>query len=80
MYFQSYGAVSIIKVKAYWFHVRERGVFGAIFGALISIGIYFAFDWGSKLSNSPRLVPPVAGSTTGCKRFSRPMSRWMVTS
>ncbi len=32
MYFQSYGAVSIIKVKAYWFHVRERGVFGAIFG------------------------------------------------
>jgi len=24
MYFQSYGAVSIIKVKAYWFHVRER--------------------------------------------------------
>jgi OPA family glycerol-3-phosphate transporter-like MFS transporter len=49
MYFQSYGAVSIIKVKAYWFHVRERGVFGAIFGALISIGIYFAFDWGQKI-------------------------------
>src|ERR1035437_2382533 len=41
MYFQSYGAVSIIKVKAYWFHVRERGVFGAIFGALISIGGWF---------------------------------------
>lgn len=49
MYFQSYGAVSIIKVKAYWFHVRERGVFGAIFGSLISIGIYFAFDWGQKI-------------------------------
>src|SRR5674476_1215916 len=49
MYFQSYGAVFIIKVKAYWFHVRERGVFGAIFGALISIGIYFAFDWGQKI-------------------------------
>ncbi len=49
MYFQSYGAVSIIKVKAYWFHVRERGVFGAIFGTLISVGIYFAFDWGSKI-------------------------------
>src|SRR6202012_332102 len=46
MYFQSYGAVSIIKVKAYWFHVRERGVFGAIFGTLISFGVYFAFDWG----------------------------------
>ena len=49
MYFQSYGAVSIIKVKAYWFHVRERGMFGAIFGALISIGVYFAFDWGTKI-------------------------------
>jgi len=49
MYFQSYGAVSIIKVKAYWFHVRERGMFGAIFGSLISIGVYFAFDWGQKI-------------------------------
>jgi len=51
MYFQSYGAVSIIKVKAYWFHVRERGNFGAIFGALISIGAYFAFDWGQVIIN-----------------------------
>ncbi|HEV2209422.1 MAG TPA: MFS transporter [Verrucomicrobiae bacterium] len=49
MYFQSYGAVSIIKVKAYWFHVRERGVFGAIFGTLISLGVYFAFDWGQAI-------------------------------
>jgi OPA family glycerol-3-phosphate transporter-like MFS transporter len=49
MYFQSYGAVSIIKVKAYWFHVRERGVFGAIFGTLISFGVYFAFDWGQDI-------------------------------
>lgn len=49
MYFQSYGAVSIIKVKAYWFHVRERGVFGAIFGTLISFGVYFAFDWGRSI-------------------------------
>jgi OPA family glycerol-3-phosphate transporter-like MFS transporter len=51
MYFQSYGAVSIIKVKAYWFHVRERGVFGAIFGTLISFGVYFAFDWGEAIVN-----------------------------
>jgi len=49
MYFQSYGAVSIIKVKAYWFHVRERGMFGAIFGTLISFGVYFAFDWGGAI-------------------------------
>jgi OPA family glycerol-3-phosphate transporter-like MFS transporter len=47
MYFQSFGAVAIVKVNAPWFHVRERGVFGAIFGILISLGIYFAFDWGA---------------------------------
>jgi len=46
MYFQSFGAVAIVKVNAPWFHVRERGVFGAIFGILISLGIYFAFDIG----------------------------------
>ena len=45
MYFQSFGAVAIVKVNAPWFHVRERGVFGAIFGILISLGVYFAFDW-----------------------------------
>jgi OPA family glycerol-3-phosphate transporter-like MFS transporter len=56
MYFQSYGAVSIIKVKAYWFHVRERGVFGAIFGTLISFGVYFAFDWGQAIVNMTRAV------------------------
>ena len=46
MYFQSFGAVAIVKTNAPWFHVRERGVFGAIFGILISLGIYFAYDWG----------------------------------
>jgi OPA family glycerol-3-phosphate transporter-like MFS transporter len=49
MYFQSYGAMSIIKIKAYWFHVRERGVFGAIFGTLISCGVYFGFDWNGAI-------------------------------
>ncbi|NDG25915.1 MAG: MFS transporter, partial [Proteobacteria bacterium] len=52
MFFQSYGAVSIIKVKAYWFHVRERGIFGAIFGTLISFGVYFAFDWGQAIADA----------------------------
>ena len=32
MYFQSYGAMSIIKVKAYWFHVRERGILAPFSG------------------------------------------------
>ncbi len=57
MYFQSYGAVSIIKVKAYWFHVRERGVFGAIFGTLISFGVYFAFDWGQAIVEMTKANP-----------------------
>ncbi len=58
MYFQSYGAVSIIKVKANWFHVRERGLFGAIFGTLISFGVYFAFDWGTAIVNMTRANAP----------------------
>ncbi|MCA9706365.1 MAG: MFS transporter [Myxococcales bacterium] len=49
MYFQSFGAVAIVKINAPWFHVRERGVFGAIFGILISLGIYFAFDIGKMI-------------------------------
>jgi OPA family glycerol-3-phosphate transporter-like MFS transporter len=57
MYFQSYGAVSIIKVKAYWFHVRERGVFGAVFGTLISLGVYFAFDWGQSIADMTKANP-----------------------
>jgi OPA family glycerol-3-phosphate transporter-like MFS transporter len=57
MYFQSYGAVSIIKIKAYWFHVRERGVFGAIFGTLISFGVYFAFGWGQAIVEMTKVNP-----------------------
>jgi OPA family glycerol-3-phosphate transporter-like MFS transporter len=52
MYFQSFGAVAIVKCNAPWFHVRERGVFGAIFGILISLGVYFAFDWGYMILTS----------------------------
>jgi OPA family glycerol-3-phosphate transporter-like MFS transporter len=45
MYFQSFGAVSIVKVNAPWFHLRERGTFGGVFGIMISLGLYFAYDW-----------------------------------
>jgi OPA family glycerol-3-phosphate transporter-like MFS transporter len=51
MYFQSYGAVAIVKVNSAWFHVRERGTFGGIFGILISLGLYFAFDWSQAVVN-----------------------------
>ena len=60
MYFQSYGAVSIVKVNASWFHVRERGGFSGIFGTMISSGIFFAFtvnkwilDAASKVFKGP---------------------------
>ena len=55
MYFQSFGAVAIVKCNAAWFHVRERGVFGAIFGILIALGIYFAFDWSYVILNGWKL-------------------------
>ncbi|MFH1727008.1 MAG: MFS transporter [Pseudomonadota bacterium] len=57
MYFQSFGAVAIVKCNAAWFHVRERGVFGAIFGILISLGIYFAFDWTFFILKGLKLAP-----------------------
>ena len=67
MYFQSFGAVSIVKVNAAWFHIRERGTFGGIFGILISLGVYFAYDWGRKIAEAfpgtPAAVffaPPIA--------------------
>src|SRR5579883_2642739 len=45
-YFQSFGALSIVKINAPWFHVRERGVFGGIFGAMISCGYFLAMTVG----------------------------------
>lgn len=58
MYFQSYGAVAIVKVNSAWFHVRERGTFGGIFGILISLGLYFAFDWGESIVQATKAVTP----------------------
>lgn len=49
-YFQSFGAVSLIKVNSAWFHVRERGVFSAIFGSMIQIGRALIFFVGPFLA------------------------------
>jgi OPA family glycerol-3-phosphate transporter-like MFS transporter len=43
MYFQSFGALSVVKVNAAWFHWRERGVLGGVFGSMISLGYFFAY-------------------------------------
>lgn len=61
MFFQSFGAISTIKVKSYWFHVRERGTFGAIFGTLISLGVYFAFDWTAAIANAVNITKSADG-------------------
>jgi OPA family glycerol-3-phosphate transporter-like MFS transporter len=56
MYFQSYGAVSIVKVNAHWFHVNERGTFSGIFGIMISSGVFLAFDVSLRILESPFVV------------------------
>jgi MFS transporter, OPA family, glycerol-3-phosphate transporter len=43
-YFQSFGALSIVKVNSQWFHVRERGTFAGVFGVLIRLGLLLAFQ------------------------------------
>ena len=63
MYFQSYGAVSIVKVNAHWFHVRERGGFSGIFGTMISSGIFFAFTVNGWVLDA--VADPAAGSQAG---------------
>jgi OPA family glycerol-3-phosphate transporter-like MFS transporter len=49
MYFQSFGAVAIVKVNSHWFHVRERGKFSGIFGIMIASGIFLAFDLNERI-------------------------------
>ncbi|MBL0173812.1 MAG: MFS transporter [Ignavibacteria bacterium] len=45
-YFQSFSALSLIKVNSGWFHIRERGVFSAIFGSMIQSGRALIFFLG----------------------------------
>ncbi|MEP7146935.1 MAG: MFS transporter [bacterium] len=45
-FFQSYSALSLIKVNAGWFKVNERGVFSAIFGSMIQSGRALIFVIG----------------------------------
>jgi len=43
-FFQAFGALSIVKINAQWFHIRERGTFAAIFGVLIRFGLILSFS------------------------------------
>jgi OPA family glycerol-3-phosphate transporter-like MFS transporter len=55
-YFQSFGALSIVKVNAQWFHLRERGTFAGIFGVLIRLGLILAFSGVPWLADHMDLV------------------------
>jgi len=48
-YFQSFGALSLIKVNSAWFDITERGVFSAIFGSMIQMGRTLIFLVGPLL-------------------------------
>lgn len=48
-YFQSFSALSLIKVNSGWFHISERGVFSAIFGSMIQMGRALIFAIGPLL-------------------------------
>lgn len=48
-YFQSFSAMALIKVNSGWFHVRERGVFSAVFGSMIQSGRAMIFIIGGFL-------------------------------
>lgn len=46
MYFQTFGALSVVKVNAAWFHISERGTFAGIFGGMIQFGRVLAYGIG----------------------------------
>ena len=67
-YFQSFGALSVVKVNSTWFHVRERGVFGGIFGIMISSGYFLAMTVGGWILSNMSwfmvfLIPSAAVAT-----------------
>src|SRR6185437_11292666 len=44
-------------VNAPWFHVNERGVFGGVFGIMISTGYTLAFGVSGWVLKHPNLMP-----------------------
>ena len=75
MYFQSFGAVAIVTVKAPWFHVHERGTFSTIFGTIISAGIT-AFDWGFAVVKATRAGAGATEASLGFQRCFQRSSVW----
>ncbi len=71
MYFQSFGALSVVKVNAAWFHHRERGVLGGMFGSMISLGYALAYGiCGWIVMNMPLWAVYVIPSATILTMFT----------
>lgn len=43
-FFQTFCTSAICKVGVNWYHLKERGYFSGIFGVIISLGFYFAYQ------------------------------------
>jgi len=43
-YFQTYCTSAICKVAVNWYHLNERGYFSGVFGVIISLGFFFAYQ------------------------------------
>jgi OPA family glycerol-3-phosphate transporter-like MFS transporter len=43
-FFQSFGAIAIVKINAAWFHKNERGKFSGWFGIMIRAGLLLGFS------------------------------------
>jgi len=56
MYFQSFGALSVVKVNAAWFPIQERGIFAGLFGAMIQFGRILAVPVGGVILASSSWV------------------------
>ncbi|KAG9395939.1 Major facilitator superfamily [Carpediemonas membranifera] len=48
--FQSFGSLAIVKIGAYWYHVRERGVYSGCFGVIVGFGFFLAFNVNQMIS------------------------------
>lgn len=49
MYFQGWTPLGVTKINSAWFHLRERGTFGGLFSAVLSLGYFITNTLGGFL-------------------------------
>jgi OPA family glycerol-3-phosphate transporter-like MFS transporter len=70
MFFQSFGALSVVKVNAAWFPIAERGIFAGLFGAMIQFGRILAVPVGGVILAASswewvHIIPSIVLGTVG---------------